>query len=1578
MPEDQHSLYLKLAESLIQDYRTIISESRRKFVPIKDAAEKQITWLRTHMNGHEDLKLCLLTNTSLIDPFLNGCATKQLKIVSICLSSFQKLISRECLSEGGAQSLIDVLWALVDANVEEVRVLQTTILLLTSSSLVHGDMLAKVLVFFCVDLCSLLNDETPTWISGITHFSRSLGLELVEALISTYSVLFRQSLTNPALFFLVYLSVRLEEISSANTAELSPTVMDAYRLFQDLCSLLNDETPTWISGITHFSRSLGLELVEALISTYSVLFRQHNTFAYLLKTSLCPLVIKLFSPSLKLRSTPSGTSSRSTDVTSTVASTTVVQTSGVASGSAITVNPSSVTNAVEKISFPIVVRLKRLITVIVEQYFHLLNTECEIYLSVLIRFLDVDKTAWQRALALEVLQKFSSQPDLIRRMCISYDMRQHSTKIFSELIGALSHYVQAVLANPSPGDELVKETNQSSVVTSVPGPNQSLLYYKGSFFPILQPKSFLVDLLDRSDAPNLQEGYCLSLAFGCLLRIVNSLDTAINHSTTEEIHPIADMTAVGTSVQEQFIVLSWCGLLAAFALLLEASADEQITASLLQAIHTMVGLCGKLRVDAARDSFVTTLCKAALPSSYARSMFSGGQTKGLQSGSSTAHEEVFERSPVAIVVTQGAGHSIQVTAKPTYGTTMGTQSSTGSTIATSLATTSESHSVSPGGSLLLTVKHLQATRSVLFAASVHGNVLGNSWNIILGTLQNLVWMLGLKIEPAAHLYFKPSNTCASSISSTPDVGPPPQTVLSAQGQQAGVSVVPSPVLNDLTSLSAMLANLFAQSSNLDVAALNDLVLGLCHLSSEAIEAASVNKPASHFPVAKLTEVGLVNIDRLNIWWDNVCCQLLTMCKLQNTDLRQLAANSLVALVKQAMAAPQTPTFWKNEALTNVVLDPLSALSEVPFDDVREKQLECVQHMLHCWGEHIGTSWLRLIEIIGVIRDSFKVDLIQTAFQCFKLIVTDYMTSLLFNCYAACVETAARFGRQQQDLNIALTAIGTILHLADHVFQLEQYPSELGQAVSMSLPELWIEIFRKLAELCLDRRPAIRKSACQTLFNTVECHAARRFTKATWSDLFWQVLFPLVSKVHEFCANAPIEREGRQNSLLIHHSRDTAAKQWAETVVLTLSGVAHLFVSRQEQLLVLDEFPKVWLAVLDQIKQHALTNSAEISVSALTALQILLDVQVTQMEQDPSCLWSPAWETWLQIGCQAIKLHGLPPANGVQDTISNESEGQDGQSVVTKNGLCAKNTSSTLFLPTTSFMTLLFDLFPPLFRRTRAHFTESDFRRLDKIVRLGVLMPLHVSYLYPQSNFTLLPVIDDGVLSALQTSVIRSLELLIQTMQPSDSELHSHLPSLMHLLLALAGYAVHVPKPDQCGPGRDGGMRLLSELTKLLQTIWETEEVPRDWCLSTVIPVFKKGSRSLCDNHRGISLVSVASTVVIGLILRRLTKPRESQIREEQAGFRSGRGCVDHIYPLRRILEHRHSYRQPTAVVFLDLRAAFDSVARNVLWSCLLRKGVPEKYVNLLRSLERDLSSLFCGVERNWLYIFKSLYMLDQH
>ena len=77
---------------------------------------------------------------------------------------------------------------------------------------------------------------------------------------------------------------------------------------------------------------------------------------------------------------------------------------------------------------------------------------------------------------------------------------------------------------------------------------------------------------------------------------------------------------------------------------------------------------------------------------------------------------------------------------------------------------------------------------------------------------------------------------------------------------------------------------------------------------------------------------------------------------------------------------------------------------------------------------------------------------------------------------------------------------------------------------------------------------------------------------------------------------------------------------------------------------------------------------------------------------------------------------------------------------------------------------------------------------------------------------------------------------------------------------------------------------------------------------------------------------------------------ETNIREQQAGFRPGRGCIDQIFTLRRVLEQRPIYQRPTISIYLDLKGALDSVDRTTLFSVLERKGMSLKYVNILRAL----------------------------
>ncbi|VDO73041.1 unnamed protein product [Schistosoma margrebowiei] len=111
-----------------------------------------------------------------------------------------------------------------------------------------------------------------------------------------------------------------------------------------------------------------------------------------------------------------------------------------------------------------------------------------------------------------------------------------------------------------------------------------------------------------------------------------------------------------------------------------------------------------------------------------------------------------------------------------------------------------------------------------------------------------------------------------------------------------------------------------------------------------------------------------------------------------------------------------------------------------------------------------------------------------------------------------------------------------------------------------------------------------------------------------------------------------------------------------------------------------------------------------------------------------------------------------------------------------------------------------------------------------------------------------------------------------------------------------------PGPDDLPPAlfKDGGDFLTKELTNLFTKVWELESVPTSWNESIVVPIFKKGSRRSCNNYRGISLLPIASKLLASVILRRLFKTRERLTREEQAGFRSGRGCIDHIFTLRQM------------------------------------------------------------------------------
>jgi len=138
------------------------------------------------------------------------------------------------------------------------------------------------------------------------------------------------------------------------------------------------------------------------------------------------------------------------------------------------------------------------------------------------------------------------------------------------------------------------------------------------------------------------------------------------------------------------------------------------------------------------------------------------------------------------------------------------------------------------------------------------------------------------------------------------------------------------------------------------------------------------------------------------------------------------------------------------------------------------------------------------------------------------------------------------------------------------------------------------------------------------------------------------------------------------------------------------------------------------------------------------------------------------------------------------------------------------------------------------------------------------------------------------------------------------------------------------------------------LTNLFKNIWDKDTIPDDWSKGLIVKLPKKGELGNCNNWRGITLLSIPSKVFCRILLDRIDQAIDERLRQEQAGFRKGRGCTDQIFALRNIIEQCLEWNSPLVINFIDFKKAFDSIHRNSLWKILRSYGLPQKIVTLIQ------------------------------
>ena len=140
---------------------------------------------------------------------------------------------------------------------------------------------------------------------------------------------------------------------------------------------------------------------------------------------------------------------------------------------------------------------------------------------------------------------------------------------------------------------------------------------------------------------------------------------------------------------------------------------------------------------------------------------------------------------------------------------------------------------------------------------------------------------------------------------------------------------------------------------------------------------------------------------------------------------------------------------------------------------------------------------------------------------------------------------------------------------------------------------------------------------------------------------------------------------------------------------------------------------------------------------------------------------------------------------------------------------------------------------------------------------------------------------------------------------------------------------------------------------MIRRVWTEEKAPTDWKRGLIVKLPKKGDLTRCGNWRGITLIPTTAKIMGKIIVQRLAKEVDKHMRDEQAGFRAGRGTTEQIFILRNILEQAIEWNSNLYTCFIDFEKAFNSVHRDTLWNIMKHYGIPDKYIRLVQCLYDD-------------------------
>ncbi|KAG5936327.1 hypothetical protein E4U53_000249 [Claviceps sorghi] len=1229
---------------LATELANLIQESKRKHNDLRQAAEKSLDELK---------QLGAVTEQAAPE----SCGTKNAKFTGIAIVCLQRLIVARALPEAKLDQVLEALVQASSAGLDvQLKILQALPSLLQNySSQLKGDLLVTTL-----NICFILQSSKNAIVNNTS------AATLQQLVVSVFDKVVSEDKNG------FDLPVAGEVPSAQGPIQLHTAALDAYRIFNDLCLMTENQRPEFLR-FSNMPQTFGLELIESVITNHESVFATHPEQAQILRVRVVPLIIS----ALKGKS-----------------------------------------------SFATTVRLVRVLYTMLRRHIDILPDECEDALDILAHVLDQDSALWKRALCMEVFRGLFSDFALIRKIFSLYGAERHEKNVIKIIaatfvrlstekpsvigLGHQSTVPTAFSSNTSSTstDQVILEAAMGGIISGALASETPNTGISMQWSSIRVP---CIDQLDKTDPPSVPESYVYSLILSCLSFLSDGLAkfilpltvptesrtrrkasknegrdspaaAATKHDGRDratsfkrnpipvnplqmEDHPLYKDVQVCAALVDE----CWPAILATFSTFLYAALDSEYYHGLVRSFQRFAHVAGLLRLSTPRDAFLTTLGKSAVPPNIVSACLNLGQahatTPSSPTPADTANDGLFgnARGLLSVETLTAISPAVEKQRQPFF----------------------------DAGAACLNTRNLLCLRALLNLGIALGPTLGTAWGIVFQTLQQADFVL-----------FSTGKTPGR----TPSIG-------RSADQTPDTDVLMANFTTEIKSVETAATRLIESTVDFPNATFVQVIEAVCELlerpaseKAEASDSASpllstgeAQKTPSHeghrrimsfssplstssnqeflFALTKLSEIASTNLERLltggpnesgwNVLTEMIIDLLDSPLLAPAVRLRAAEILSSIAL-EAALATPSIPEGHRGEVqlrLLTSLRDALQALnrnvrpasvSSASTDiDVHRIILEGLQSIIEGCGENLISGWHIAFEIIdsGFVPHKSTQEqkkksetgllctksskLTRSAFGSLQLICSDFLASLPNSCLLILVDTLYKFCSQDDDLNIALTTVTFFWGLSDYLSakantlaitadlvqtsnesELEKKAADHTQQGSDAA--LWMLLLFKLAAVTSDERLDLRNSAIQTLLRIFDAYGDRLSPEA-WLICIKSVIFKLFTSLAEelsatTACSEPIDHQYKAD--------------WHGTAVVVLDGVAALLANHIDVLTSHSAFHEIWRELVRHFAILLDFQILEINTATFKALSHILSQ--TGLDKQPifnKTTVETAWDLW---------------------------------------------------------------------------------------------------------------------------------------------------------------------------------------------------------------------------------------------------------------------------------------------------------------------------------------------------------------